>query len=234
MAGERLGVNTERLAGSAPAFKTLASRVGTIHTTLESTLAGLGACWGDDETGKGFSDEYVPQAKDAQTAVKEFAEVLSSAGDGVSTLAKGTVRTEQQAIELARSGMSELSDIDSKLASVDAGKDSSTTTTKSGLHGPVHTTTTTTGTGTTGTGTGTTIPRSESRPTVPGEPAWVGSEEFVPQIRREFRAPVLLPEPLDGAVQIESRTPAATGDDAVEPEPMDERTRMRLILGGQL
>ena len=73
-----LRVQPDRLTGAAPVFSGVAHEVETALDRLRSTLAGLGAFWGDDEQGAQFASGYEPQAATVQKAADNIARGLTS------------------------------------------------------------------------------------------------------------------------------------------------------------
>jgi len=95
MSGNYLAVDTEALAQAAPEVERLASRVHALTSQLSASLSSLGTCWGNDRTGAEFAKQYV-NAKDQQAqALSSASKVLDSMSDGISTMAKGFHKTEE-------------------------------------------------------------------------------------------------------------------------------------------
>lgn len=58
-----LEVQARNLYRAAGGFETAATSVGRIFDRLKSRLNAEGNCWGDDETGKAFAENYITKAK---------------------------------------------------------------------------------------------------------------------------------------------------------------------------
>ena len=71
-------VQPDQLTGATPVFTGVAHEVETALDRLRSTLAGLGAFWGDDEQGAQFANGYEQQAATVQSAAANIARGLAS------------------------------------------------------------------------------------------------------------------------------------------------------------
>jgi uncharacterized protein YukE len=100
-----LGVDTERLAATVPEFRQIANSLEQVRTTLEGQLGALDKCWGQDDTGKSFEDNYLEPAQNLRDGLKTLVEVLGSVADGINTMTRGADRTEQDALDTARSAV---------------------------------------------------------------------------------------------------------------------------------
>ncbi|MCG6495633.1 WXG100 family type VII secretion target [Kitasatospora sp. A2-31] len=112
MADRVFSVDTEKLAAAAPQVQELAGLIRSVGTRLEARLGELGACWGDDYTGREFHQQYGQPKERLTEAIDGTAEVLDSTVDGIGTMAKGLRRTEEQNVEALRplaAGVGELS-----------------------------------------------------------------------------------------------------------------------------
>ncbi len=101
MTGNYFAVDTDALAQASPQVRLLAQRVKRLGFDLDSGLNQLGECWGNDKGGQQFAKQYLKPRTQLVIGCKKGAEVLDSIADGISTLAKGFRKTEEQAIEAA-------------------------------------------------------------------------------------------------------------------------------------
>lgn len=102
MSDGTFSVDTERLDQAAPQMQELAARIRSIATKLDGRLESLGACWGDDESGRQFLEQYAEPKHQLSEAITGMGDVLDSTVDGIRTMAKGFARTEEQSIEAVR------------------------------------------------------------------------------------------------------------------------------------
>lgn len=103
MSGNYFAVDTEALAKAAPEIERLARRVHEVNARLESRVSALGHCWGHDEGGQQFSNQYTRPKTQLLEGLDKASKVLDSMSDGVKTMAKGFVKTEENAVEAASS-----------------------------------------------------------------------------------------------------------------------------------
>ncbi|WP_427924628.1 WXG100 family type VII secretion target [Streptomyces sp. cg40] len=95
-------VDTEQLEQAAPQMQELAGRIRSIATKLEGRLESLGACWGDDESGRQFLEQYAEPKQQLSAGITGAGNVLDSTVDGIRTMAKGFAQTEEQNVETLR------------------------------------------------------------------------------------------------------------------------------------
>ncbi|MBK6014469.1 WXG100 family type VII secretion target [Streptomyces sp. MBT53] len=95
-------VDTERLEQAAPQMQELAGRIRSIATKLDGRLESLGACWGDDESGRQFLEQYAEPKRQLSDGITGAGNVLDSTVEGIRTMAKGFARTEEQNVETLR------------------------------------------------------------------------------------------------------------------------------------
>lgn len=69
-------VRPDELRSRAGGYSGVADRLEDILGRLQTVLAGVGACWGDDEAGQQFARAYGGPAGRAQQAFHEFSEGL--------------------------------------------------------------------------------------------------------------------------------------------------------------
>ncbi|GGN05984.1 WXG100 family type VII secretion target [Streptomyces fuscichromogenes] len=100
--GSTFSVDTARLGQSAPQMVELAARIRSIATKLDGRLESLGACWGDDESGRQFLEQYAEPKRQLSEGIMGAGNVLDSTVDGISTMAKGFARTEEANVEALR------------------------------------------------------------------------------------------------------------------------------------
>ncbi|MER5780067.1 WXG100 family type VII secretion target [Streptomyces sp. NPDC002039] len=102
MSDGTFSVDTDRLDQAAPQVQELAGRIRSVATKLEGRLSALGACWGDDESGRQFLEQYAEPKRQLGHGITGAAEVLHSTVDGIRTMAKGFQRTEEANVEALR------------------------------------------------------------------------------------------------------------------------------------
>lgn len=102
MSDGTFSVDTARLDRSAPQMQELAGRIRSIATKLDARLESLGPCWGDDESGRQFLEQYAEPKRQLSDGITGVSDVLHSTVDGIRTMAKGFARTEEQNIEAVR------------------------------------------------------------------------------------------------------------------------------------
>ncbi|MEU5095069.1 WXG100 family type VII secretion target [Streptomyces sp. NPDC020996] len=102
MSDGTFSVDTERLEQAAPQMQELAARIRSIATKLDGRLESLGACWGDDESGRQFREQYAEPKRQLSAGITAAGAVLDSTVDGIRTMAKGFARTEEHNVEALR------------------------------------------------------------------------------------------------------------------------------------
>lgn len=80
-------VQPSDLEEAAPQFTNAASDLRQAFQSLGSSLARLGACWGNDKPGSQFGAGYEAKARDLEQALANIARGLDSIGEGVGTMA---------------------------------------------------------------------------------------------------------------------------------------------------
>ncbi|MFE2422675.1 WXG100 family type VII secretion target [Streptomyces hokutonensis] len=95
-------VDTEQLEQAAPQMQELAGRIRSIATKLDGRLESLGACWGDDESGRQFLEQYAEPKRQLSAGITGAGNVLDSTVEGIRTMAKGFAQTEEQNVETLR------------------------------------------------------------------------------------------------------------------------------------
>ncbi|ALV31357.1 WXG100 family type VII secretion target [Streptomyces sp. CdTB01] len=102
MSDGTFSVDTERLDRAAPQVQELAARIRSVATKLNGRLEALGPCWGDDESGRQFLEQYAEPKRQLSAGITGAGTVLDSTVDGIRTMAKGFRRTEEQNVETLR------------------------------------------------------------------------------------------------------------------------------------
>ncbi|MCG7202649.1 WXG100 family type VII secretion target [Streptomyces arenae] len=102
MSDGTFSVDTARLSQSAPQMQELAARIRSVATKLDGRLEALGACWGDDESGRQFLEQYAEPKRQLSEGITGAGHVLDSTVDGIRTMAKGFARTEEANVEALR------------------------------------------------------------------------------------------------------------------------------------
>jgi len=89
----------------AVSFGPAADDMTTAATTLQNVISSLGECWGTDESGKQFAQDYSPAAQNAVQAFGQLAQGLQNIQKNLSGIADGTTGTDgQNAQNLSASG----------------------------------------------------------------------------------------------------------------------------------
>ncbi|MCS0606300.1 WXG100 family type VII secretion target [Streptomyces sp. LP11] len=102
MSDGTFSVDTARLDQAAPQMQELAARIRSVATKLDGRLEALGACWGDDESGRQFLEQYAEPKRQLSAGITGAGTVLDSTVDGIRTMAKGFRQTEEQNVETLR------------------------------------------------------------------------------------------------------------------------------------
>ncbi|WP_199442538.1 WXG100 family type VII secretion target [Umezawaea beigongshangensis] len=69
-------VDPGAVSGAAAELGSAADRLESVGTALTDALAAAGACWGGDESGQKFAEDYVPGAEGAVRAFTSLVEGL--------------------------------------------------------------------------------------------------------------------------------------------------------------
>ncbi|WP_328779543.1 WXG100 family type VII secretion target [Streptomyces canus] len=102
MSSNYFAVDPDGLAKTAPYVRAYSDQMRQVVTRLQSSLDEYGNCWGDDEMGKAFEEQYLTPRDQMIDGLKGIAEVLDSTADGLETMAKGFHATEDQNTATAR------------------------------------------------------------------------------------------------------------------------------------
>ena len=102
MADQSFSVDTEGLSEQIPYVQEFAARIRGIGTGLQTTLASLGDCWGDDETGQQFLGQYADPRDQIIGGLHDTGDVVDSTADGVRTMATNYERLEDENIAAVR------------------------------------------------------------------------------------------------------------------------------------
>ena len=101
MAGNSFEVNPDGLAAPASNMRSLGSRLDALLKHMESTLDGLGQPWGEDKNGKEFLKQYNPAREQVLEGLQSMAESVYGVADGLDTMRKGFLKTEQDMVDAA-------------------------------------------------------------------------------------------------------------------------------------
>jgi len=71
-------VQPDRLRSGATGFGGSGDTLSTAGTTLGNALDAQGECWGNDESGQTFAEDYVPGAEQVRAAFTSLAEALQA------------------------------------------------------------------------------------------------------------------------------------------------------------
>jgi uncharacterized protein YukE len=96
-------VDPEGLAKNAPNVRAFSDQLLGVVSRLQSGLASLGECWGDDPMGQAFAAQYLRPRDEMFDGLNGIVSVLDSTADGLQTMAKGFAQTEDQNVATASS-----------------------------------------------------------------------------------------------------------------------------------
>ncbi|MGW6442232.1 WXG100 family type VII secretion target [Lentzea sp. NPDC055074] len=94
-------IEPDQVRAGAGGFGVAAEMLSEAGGTLSSALSAQGACWGGDESGRQFSQDYVPAA---EGTVKAFGQ-LSEAIQAIKTALNETANTHQDIDETSSGGL---------------------------------------------------------------------------------------------------------------------------------
>jgi hypothetical protein len=100
--GDRLSVDTDGLARAMPAFQELGDRMASVAKSLEAKLSALGEPWGEDRTGGDVLRQYQFPKEELLTGIADTGQVLGSTAEGVTTMAKGFAKLEENNLDAVR------------------------------------------------------------------------------------------------------------------------------------
>ncbi|MFI9645504.1 WXG100 family type VII secretion target [Streptomyces sp. NPDC052040] len=95
-------VDTDGLRNQLPYVQQLAARFRDIGKSLEGRLGELGDCWGDDESGRQFYEQYATPRKQIIDSTGQMGQLVDSMHDGVHTMAVNLERMEDENVEATR------------------------------------------------------------------------------------------------------------------------------------
>jgi len=104
-------VDTHGIARNMSGFRELGNQVRVASEYLHGNLEELGACWGEDSSGRQFAEQYLPAKDQMADGTRALYTVLQSTADGIETMARGFARTEQRNAEAAHALRRHVSDI---------------------------------------------------------------------------------------------------------------------------
>ncbi|MBB5914763.1 uncharacterized protein YukE [Nocardia transvalensis] len=102
MADDTFRINVDQVRSQAPKFEDLATQLETGLSSLQSTLAGYGEMWGNDEFGARFAQNYTGKAEEALTLIQGAVAMFRHLNSGVGTaanLAEGVEQNSAAAIQ---------------------------------------------------------------------------------------------------------------------------------------
>ncbi len=97
-------VDTARLREAAPLFDTLTEQIGKARSALTGRLDAEGACWGADESGAAFAQNYVPGVEVGLDNVAKMSQVLT----WIATTIRASADSLQGADDLLRDGFGKI------------------------------------------------------------------------------------------------------------------------------
>jgi len=96
-----LHVDTDKINLALPGVQHVENSLQAVWSDLADTLDSLGACWGGDETGQRFAEQYLAPTKEMFAGMRDTTTALGSMRDGIVTMSNGFHQTETSAIETA-------------------------------------------------------------------------------------------------------------------------------------
>ncbi|MBB5914687.1 uncharacterized protein YukE [Nocardia transvalensis] len=84
------------MRATQPKFATLSDTVRTALADLKRVIDAEGECWGSDETGKSFAQNYTPGVGDGLTGIGALAGAVGKFGDSVTATANLLQQTDQE------------------------------------------------------------------------------------------------------------------------------------------
>ncbi|MFB4317476.1 hypothetical protein [Actinomadura sp. 21ATH] len=94
--GGELEVERDQLKQAGGGFKDGGQALRAVGTKLDGILSGEGKCWGADETGKAFEQDYLKNAEDVLKMIEQVAENIVQMKQGIDEMA-GTVGDAEDA-----------------------------------------------------------------------------------------------------------------------------------------
>ncbi len=85
---DRIVADAAALRATQAGFDGLARSVADVLTRLDATLAAEGPCWGHDETGVAFADQYRPTAAAIRAVLLSTSSDVGVFGDAVAAVAR--------------------------------------------------------------------------------------------------------------------------------------------------
>lgn len=82
-----LKVDPQALRATQPSFTSVADTITTAAAALASAISNEGECWGNDEIGQAFAENYTPGVDSGQQAVTGLATVMTQLGANLVTIA---------------------------------------------------------------------------------------------------------------------------------------------------
>lgn len=80
-------VDPDGLRNTQPAFASVASTITTAAQQLAAAISAEGECWGGDEIGAAFAQNYTPGVDPGQKAVTGLATTMTQLGENMVTVA---------------------------------------------------------------------------------------------------------------------------------------------------
>ncbi|MFE9784164.1 WXG100 family type VII secretion target [Nocardia salmonicida] len=80
-------VDPDGLRNTQPAFASVASTISTAAQQLAAVISAEGECWGGDEIGAAFAQNYTPGVDPGQKAVTGLATTMTQLGENMVTVA---------------------------------------------------------------------------------------------------------------------------------------------------
>ncbi|MEV0331154.1 hypothetical protein [Nocardia sp. NPDC050717] len=101
-----LNADPEALRGTQPVFDSIATTLTTAVNQLAAALAAEGECWGNDEIGQAFAQNYTPGVEQGKTSVGNLAKTMTQLGANMVTIATElTTQDTATAAQLNQTGL---------------------------------------------------------------------------------------------------------------------------------
>jgi uncharacterized protein YukE len=97
--GQYTHVDPEALSANSVRFNEAGADALRLAQDLHSGLASIGNCWGDDEIGKAFIQNYGPQSGSLEEGTRGLYEMMHGIGESLQAMAQayGDAEAEAQA-----------------------------------------------------------------------------------------------------------------------------------------
>lgn len=90
-----MDVDPEKLRGKSPQFDAAADAIRATFEKLNGVLQAEGDCWGSDEAGQTFAQDYLPASQDAEQGFTSMSETLGQVRSELDATAQTWDSTDQ-------------------------------------------------------------------------------------------------------------------------------------------